>query len=66
MLKPVKTVHFTVQDNCTDVMFPATFTLYVHTVCPRSCDPFHIVSYFIEWVTTSWTYNTLHIQAYKY
>ena len=25
------------------------------TVCPRSSDPFYIVSYYIKWVTTSWT-----------
>ena len=27
----------------------------VYTVCPRSSDPFYTVSYFIKWVTTSWT-----------
>ena len=26
-----------------------------YTVCPRSSDPFYIVSYYIKWVTTSWT-----------
>ena len=26
-------------------------------VCPRSCNPFYIVSYYIKWVTTSWTYS---------
>ena len=25
------------------------------TVCPRSSDPFCIVTYYIKWVTTSWT-----------
>ena len=29
----------------------------VSTVCPRSSDPFYIVSYYIKWVTTSWTYS---------
>ena len=29
------------------------------TVCPGSSDPFHIVSYYIKWVTTSWTYSTM-------
>ena len=29
--------------------------LCVFTVCPRSSDPFYIVSYDIKWVTTSWT-----------
>ena len=34
----------------------------VNTVCPRSSDPFYIVSfyrytYYAEWVTTSWTHS---------
>ena len=28
------------------------------TVCLGSSDPYHIVSYYMEWVTTSWTYST--------
>ena len=28
------------------------------TVCPGSSDPFCVVSYYIKWVTTSWTYST--------
>ena len=28
-----------------------------NTICPRSSDPYCIVSYYIKWVTTSWTYN---------
>ena len=27
------------------------------TVCPSSSDPFYILSYYINWVTTSWTYS---------
>ena len=30
----------------------------LRTVCPRSSDPFHIVTYYIKWVTTSWTDGT--------
>ena len=26
-----------------------------YTICPRSTDPFCMVSYYIKWVTTSWT-----------
>ena len=26
-----------------------------HTVCPRSSNPFYIVSYCMKWLTTSWT-----------
>ena len=29
----------------------------VHTVCPRSSDPFYIVSCYIKWGTTSWTHS---------
>ena len=29
------------------------------TLCPRSCDPFYIVSYYIKWVTTSWAYSII-------
>ena len=28
------------------------------TVRPRSSDPFYIVTYYIKWVTTSWTDGT--------
>ena len=27
------------------------------TVCPRSSDPFYVVSYYIKWVTTSWAHS---------
>ena len=33
----------------------------VRTICPRSSDPFYIVSYSVNWVTTSWTYSTILI-----
>ena len=26
-------------------------------MCPRSSDPFHLVSYYIKWAPTSWTYS---------
>ena len=28
-----------------------------YTVSPRSSDPFYVVSYYIKWVTTSWTHS---------
>ena len=28
-----------------------------YTLCPRSSDPFYLVSCHIKWVTTSWTYG---------
>ena len=28
-----------------------------HTVCPRSSDPFYIVTHYVNWVTTSWAYS---------
>ena len=51
----------------------------LNTVCPRSSDSFYIASYYIKWVTTSWTYSkwflvhmygfycwlyTLHLQGF--
>ena len=30
---------------------------FLSTVCPGSIDPFYIVTYFIKWVTNSWTYG---------
>ena len=35
-----------------------TSLLYATTVCPRRSDPFYVVTYYIKWVTTSWTYTT--------
>ena len=29
----------------------------VYTVCPRSSNPFCVVTYYIKWVTTSWTHS---------
>ena len=29
-----------------------------YTVCPRSSDPFYGGTYYIKWVTTSWTYSS--------
>ena len=29
-------------------------------MCPRSSDPFYVVTYYIKWVTTSWTYSSKH------
>ena len=28
------------------------------SICPRSSDPFYALTYYIKWVTTSWTYGT--------
>ena len=36
-----------------------------NTVCPISSDPFYIVTYYIEWVTTSWTYCITKLQSYN-
>ena len=30
---------------------------YSTTVCPGSSDPFYVVTYYIQWITTSWTYS---------
>ena len=31
------------------------FDVNTYTICPRSSNPFYIVTYYIKWVTTSWT-----------
>ena len=33
------------------------FIFKKYTVCPRSSDPFYIVTYYIKWVTTPWTHS---------
>ena len=36
------------------------FSAYVFTtVCPESGNPFYIVTYYMKWFTTFWTYSTL-------
>ena len=36
-----------------------------YTICPRSVDPFFIVTYYIKWIKTSWTYST-GVRIYKF
>ena len=36
-------------------MFMTVENLIMHTICPRSIDPFYIVTNYIKWVKTSWT-----------
>ena len=38
----------------------------VHTVCPRSSDPFYRVTHYITWVSTSWTYNMYLLELLRY
>ena len=36
------------------------FFIYLsRTLCPGSSDPFYIVTYYIKWVTISWTHSRL-------
>ena len=37
----------------------AAFISYGFTMCPGSSDPFYIVTYYIIWVITSWTYSMI-------
>ena len=41
------------------VFTPETTYVRRTTVCPKGSDPFYVVSYYIEWVTTSWTYSMI-------
>ena len=38
---------------------------YHYTVCPRSSDPFYVITYYIKLITTSWTYSTVSIKVEK-
>ena len=38
-----------------------SYKLLLHTVCPRSLDPFHILSYYIKWAKTSCTYSIIWV-----
>ena len=31
--------------------------MFNNTVCPKSIDPFYMISYNMKWVTASWTYS---------
>ena len=37
--------------------------LLIAVICPRISDPFNIVTYYIKWVTTSWTESTVRFSA---
>ena len=45
------------QTLCTEVGFP--HSLYTTTTCPRSSCPFYIVTCYIKWDTSSWTYSRM-------
>ena len=46
------------------VLYDATYAVQC-TECQISCHPFYIVSYYIKWATTSWTYRTMYIPFLK-
>ena len=48
--------------------FSIEFTIgrLIATVCPGSSDPFYIVTYYIKWITTSWTYSIILTQSLIY
>ena len=37
-----------------------------NTLCPRSSDPFHVVTYYINWVTISWTNSSNRLSSRTY
>ena len=38
------------------------FFVFTYILCPRSSDPFDIVTHYIKWITTSWTYSRQKIR----
>ena len=53
--------HFTCENVCVFVFFGHLngHLIEGYTVCPGSSDPFHIVKYYLKWVTTSWTHSSI-------
>ena len=49
---------------CPSVTLFKNRKIFRTTVFPRSSDPFHIVSYYMKWATTSWTHNIIYIYIY--
>ena len=39
------------------ILVLSTVLYLLSTVCPISSDPFYKISYYIKWVTTSWTHS---------
>ena len=37
---------------------------YIHTVCPKNIDLFYVVTYYLKWVTTSWTHSIWYLLKY--
>ena len=46
-------------DAATNVSRPSDYC----TVCPRTSCPFYVVTYYIKWVTTSWTHSMLRMKS---
>ena len=57
----VNIVHLALPMPPPDSLYPPYLQMSIYwvlyTVCPGSSDPFHVVSYYIKWVTASWTYS---------
>ena len=47
------------------VLRGGAYIRHLYTVCPGSSDPFYMVSYYIKWVTTSWTHSNILTAAKK-
>ena len=45
--KPLNSLFFSPHFSC----------FFYFTICPKSIEPFYKVSYYIKWVTTSWTHS---------
>ena len=55
--------HHLVFCNCDSILycrlsFYSTACLFADNICLRSSDLFYVVTYYIKWVTTSWTHST--------
>ena len=55
----------TCSSRCLRRVPPTEWTMHfgAPTVCPRSLNPFYVVSKYIKWVKTSWTYTGMRIRS---
>ena len=37
----------------------------VHTICPRSLDPIHVVTWYVKWTKTFWTKSPRKIKIFR-
>ena len=57
--------NYTSWTDSSDLYYIKLVTMNYNTTCPGRSDPFYTVSYYIKWVTNSWTHSTILGQTVK-